>query len=188
MNKNKKEGILIVTVLLVVFLSSSIIALGVAIPYWDSPEWFPLKLAPGESDTVILTLQNTENIDLTLEAKVTSEIAILEDVNNVYSVPSGEINKPVRIRVSIPADAVIGTKYDVMVSFDQISSGEGGMLRVAGALAAKFPVEVVGTEDSILKEERSVVEPEETTKKLWMPVILILIIIVLVALIRRNKK
>ena len=140
MNKNKKEGIFAIVILSIILLSSSVMALGVGIPYWDSPEWFPLKLAPGESDTVTLILQNTEDLDISLEAKVTSDIATLEDESNIYFVPSGEIDKPARIRVSIPEDAEIGTTYKVVFSFTQVSSGEGGMLRVAGAITSNFPV------------------------------------------------
>lgn len=193
MNKNKKEGIFAVAVLSVILLSSSVIALGVAIPYWDSPEWFPLKLAPGESGTVILTLQNTEDNDISLEAIVTSDIATLEDENNIYFVPSGEVNKPARIRVEIPEDAEIGTTYNVIVSFTQVTpSGEGGMLRVAGAITASFPVEVVGTGESKLREGQLAAVESKTTgqglSKLWIPAILILIIVVLAILIRKSKK
>ena len=98
--------------------------------------------------------------------------------------------KPTDIYITIPEDAEIGTTYNVVVSFTQVApSGEGGMLRVAGAITTHFPVEVVGTgESSLLEGQPTVTEPEKAATSFWIPAILILIIIVLIALIRRSRK
>lgn len=185
--KKRKIGIFAVVILLTILLSSSVMALGVAIPYWDSPEWYPLKLAPGESKIVTLTLQNTEPEDMTLEASVEGEIASLTDRDAEYFVPSGEVNKPVSIRVEVPEDAKIGTRYKIYSSFRQISSGEGGMVRLAGALTVNFPVEVVGEEESELYGE----EPQgisTSTTIMIVALAIIAILIVINAYVRKKKK
>jgi hypothetical protein len=154
MNKSKGKGAYIISGILVMILLTNVIAaFGVAIPYWDHPEWYPLKLAPGESKIVQLTLQNTEPEDVTFMATIdsdSSDIAIIADSSPEYFVPSGEVNKKVNIKVIIPKNAEIGATYNIGVSFKQVSSGEGGMVSVAKASSIKFPVEVVGKEDSEL--------------------------------------
>ena len=141
-------SILIFLVITLTLFLSLITAAGVGRPYWNSN---PLKLAPGESKIVELTLQNTGPEDMTFKTTITGhDIATLDDKNDEYFVASGEIDKPVNIKVEVPEDAEIGTIYRITSSFQQISSGEGGMIRMAGAFTVNFPVEVVGEEDSDL--------------------------------------
>lgn len=155
MKKIEKIWILPAIIMLIVLMSSFTMAFGVAIPYWDSPEWYPLKLAPGESTIVQLVLQNTGEEDMTVKATITGNIARLYDENDEYFVPSGEINKLVNIKVEIPKDAEIGERYKVYSSLQEISSEEGGMIKMTGAFTVNFPVEVVGEEESLLYGEES---------------------------------
>ncbi len=181
--KDKKIGIFAFTILLVILLASSIMAFAVAIPYWDRPEWYPLKLAPGESKIVQLTLQNTGSENMTFKATITSDIATLDDKSDEYFVPSGEIDKIVNVKVEVPEDAEIGTIYKVIASFQQISLGEGGMIRMAGAFTINFPVEVVGEEES---EQYG--QPEGLSIFWIISIILVLAVMVLALSIRRRRK
>jgi len=182
--ESKKLYLIIASVFAVLMFISSVNAFGVALPYWDSPDWTPLKLAPGESKTVILAIQNTEPEDMTVEATVNSPIAKITG-SSIFSVPSGEVNKPAKIKVEVPEDAEIGTKYKVYTTFRQVTSGEGGMLRLSGALTTNFPVEVVGEQES----ELYVAPSESPNHSLFiiLGIILIGMIIFFIAKTRKNK-
>ena len=185
MKQIKKPNILPLAVLLIILMSSLTMAFGVAIPYWDSPEWYPLKLAPGESKIVQLTLQNTGEEDMIVKASITgSSIAQLDDKNNEYAIPSGEINKLVNIKVEIPKDTKIGERYKIYSSFHQISTGEGGMIKMAGALTVNFPVEVVGKEESELYK----VPPKKRLILPWIILGALLIGIIAIAIVKNKKK
>jgi len=177
----KGTRVLILLAITLTLSLSLITAAGVARPYWDDN---PLKLAPGESKIVELTLQNTDPENMTLKATITSDIATLDDKNDEYFVPSGEIDKLVNIKVEVPEDAEIGIIYKVIASFQQISSGEGGMIRMAGAFTINFPVEIVGEEES---EQYG--QPEEGLSIFWIiSIILVLAVMVLALSIRRRRK
>lgn len=148
--ENKK--LFLIVTFLFLFSISAVSAFGVALPYWDAPDWTPLKLAPGESKTVILVIQNTEPENLTVEATVNSPIAEITG-KSIFSVLSGEIDKPAKIRIEVPKDAKVGTRYKVYTTFRQVTTGEGGMLRLSGALTTNFPVEVVGKQESEIYEK-----------------------------------
>jgi hypothetical protein len=183
--KNKRIGIFTIVVLSIILTTSIVAAFGVAIPYWDSPEWYPLKLAPGESKIVTLTLQNTGENDATFRANLTSgsEIATLVDENLDYSVPSGEINKLVRIKVEIPENTELQARYKITVSFQQVSLGQGGMVSLATGLTASFPVETVGYEESVKRTEAEEPAPEEKNYTWIMIILAVLIIIVIAAIV-----
>ena len=175
-----------------ILIASLVTAFGVAIPYWESPEWYPLKLASGESKIVVLTLQNSGDGDATFRANLTSgsEIATLIDENLDYSVPSGEINKLVNIKVEIPEGAELQARYKITVSFQQVSLGEGGMVSLATGLTASFPVEIVNYSESVKRTEVQETPPQEEGKNyIWIIILGILIIIVIIAIvIKRYQK
>ncbi len=174
-------GILILLVITLILSFSLITAAGVARPYWNDN---PLKLAPGESKIVELTLQNTAPGDMTFKATITSDIAILDDKSDEYFVPSGEIDKSVNIKVDVPEDAEIGTIYKIISSFKQITSGEGGMIRMAGAFTVNFPVEVVGEEES----EQYGQQPQGIPMSTIIMVVLAIVIIAIIVYTTNKKQ
>lgn len=182
---NKKFGIIFGLVGLLILMISLVNAFGVSTSYWDEN---PLKIAPGESKTVVLGLQNgvgTE--DVTLTAKLTSDgegIATLVDKNLDYFVPLGGGNS-VTIQIKVPEDAEKGITHTIIVSFSQISSGEGGMVRLAGGIVSKFPVKIVGEEESELYN------PEETKKGvsgLFVTVIVLIAVVLAFFIIAKTKR
>ncbi len=176
-----KRGLLLGVLILLAGLVS---AAGVATSYWDEN---PLKLAEGESSIVTLALQNgVGDKDIILRAEITknSEIATLIDNNLDYSVPLGSGEVPVEIRVEIPENAEIGETYEVKVSFKQTSSEEGGMVQITGAFTSKFPVEVVGYEESIKRSE-----PSKNINFIYVLLIaLTLVIIIYLVKVRKGSK
>jgi hypothetical protein len=183
MVKNKKAviGFIFLTVILLPLISSS----GVATPYWDEN---PLKMSPGESVTVTLSLQNmVGEEDIKVKAELSSEgnIAALVDPNPEYSVPFGRDNVPVSIKITIPSDAQVGTKYDISASFRQVSDETGQMLHVASAFTSELPVEVVGVGESPVKEEPKA--PEKTNNMFTYVLLLLGIVLVVIVIVAVRK-
>lgn len=167
--------LLFTLILLISFVNAS----GVSRPYWSAN---PLKLAPGESTIVTLSLQNMVgggNIIFSASLTSGSEIATLIDDNTDYLVPFGSNNVPVNIRVEIPEDTELQSSYNVGVSLREVSSGEGGMVRLASGISTSFPVQIVGFEESVKREGEAAVSPQPT-KPISIPVIWIIIGIVLI--------
>jgi len=177
-----------VTIILLMLLVIPIIqAAGVATSYWDDN---PLKLAPGETTIVSVRLQNSETDSIVLKATLESEIVQLID-GPEYTVIKGT-NVPVNLRVTIPQDATVGTKYNVLINFQEISAGEGGMLRVATGITSKLPVMVVGTEESALKKDVGITgevtsESGKTLSYLILG-ILVIIVVIVIFVIRKNME
>ncbi len=179
---NKKLGMIIGAVGLLIMILFFVNAFGASISYWDDN---PLKLAPGESKIVSLGLQNNvggENI--TLKAELINDgggIATMVDENLNYFVPFGG-GMGVPVKIEIPEDAEIGSIHGMVISFVQVSSGEGGMLRIAGGFTSKIPVEVVGEEESELYS------PSKPISNLWILIILIVIVVILIIFATAKKK
>lgn len=178
-NMIRTLNLLVVSVLLI----SITAAAGVVTPYWDDN---PLKLAPGESDTVTLYLQNmVGDEDMVLRAELTSgsEVATLTN-GPEYTVPLGTEDIPVNLKIEVPENADLGTKYDVALSFQQISDESGQMLHVASAFTSKVPVEIVGEQESSLYGK-----PGEGLNLVWAVIIILLLItLVSVFAIRKRKR
>ena len=168
--------------LLVLLVAPLISSIGVANSYWDDN---PLKLAPGETTTISLRLQNEEADQVTVEVSTISEIASLKN-GSEYNVPTGKESVPVYLDVSIPENAEISDKYSVLVSFKQVASGEGdGFFQVAQGITAKIPVEVVGKQESELYNKPS--ETNFNMNLIYGVLILLLVIGVIFGLKNRRR-
>lgn len=189
---NKKIGVFATGILLITLMTSLIMAFGVAIPYWDSPEWYPLRLASGESKIVVLTLQNTGDEDMTFRATIISgsAIATLIDEDLDYFVASGDVNVPVNIQMEIPADLEIGSpNQTISVSFKQIGTGGGGMVTLATGIIASFPVEIVGYEESELYTAPAPAPaPKKVISGFWILMIIIIMVVILIVFPGMKKK
>ena len=109
MEKEMRIAILIVGMVIMFAFPAS--AFGASTPYWDEN---PLRLAPGESTIIELTLQNMMGTeDISLSAEITSDgegIATLVNPDMIYSVPLGTENIKVPIEVTVPTDVNQGGK------------------------------------------------------------------------------
>ena len=142
---SKITGIAVFLVLTLTFSMSLISSIGIANSYWDER---PLRLAPGESMTISLRMQSDSGAPITIKAALDNPIATLVEGPEYIVQPGASV--PANISIEIPEDADVGTKYTVYVSFEEVSSGEGGMLRLAQGITGKVPVEVVGEQESTL--------------------------------------
>lgn len=181
---NKKLGMIVSAVGLVFVMSLFVSAFGVSTSYWDDK---PLKLSPGESKIISLGLQNgVGNEDITLEAELSDDgggIATFIDSDLNYFIPlGGGVGVP--IRIELPEDAEKGVTHTIVVSFTQISTGAGGMVRLTGGIVTKFPVEVVGEKESELYT------PPEVKKGLsgfWMIVIALAVALTIFLIVKSRK-
>lgn len=127
-------------------------AFGVSSEYWAEN---PLKLAPGESDTVTLGLQNMiggEDISLTAQVSSDGDIAEIVEPVELYFIPF-EGGSGVSIKVNVPSDAKVGDMYKVVLSMKQVSQEQGGTISLSTGVTSSFPVEVVAKSESSLRTE-----------------------------------
>ncbi|MBU2615545.1 MAG: hypothetical protein KKC19_00385 [Nanoarchaeota archaeon] len=102
----------------------------------------PLELSPGEIKKIQLTLKNTgENENVTLTATVLGTGAsILGDA--IYPIsPGTEI--PISLEVSAPENASVGKEYEIDISFNEVTTQEGGILSITSLVTTKIPIKIV---------------------------------------------
>lgn len=152
-----------------------------------------LNMYPGQTLDIGYDIMNTVggNGDITVEGMfLEGEDIVSFTSGNKFNVASGAV-VPVPVRYEIPADASVGSVYNVRVMFKTISDGKGsGTISFAQDVVETVKINVV---------ERSKVDVENVTipdtgqKKgvgtsifLWILIILI-IIIVIYFIIKRRK-
>ena len=185
-NNKMRYGMCFAVAVTLVFAFSCVVsAFGAGAPYWSEN---PLYLEAGESENVVLKLQNmVGDEDVTLRAEVTrgGEVVSLTDSNLDYLVPSKTKDVPVNLRIEVPADAEEGVFYPVSVSFTQVAEEEGRMVRFQGAIIKTFDV-IVGAEPVV--EAAAGPEAEEVGYSWVWWVVLVVVVIVLIYIIARKKK
>ena len=164
------------TIILIILSISFISAFGVSTSYWKGN---PLLIAPGDTKTISLRLQNmgTED-DITIRAILTDgfEIASTEEKNYLVRAETKDTEVPVKI--SIPPDTPLGTEYRVTVSFKTVTPGGTGGVVLGTAIDSSFDVLVSDVE----KTEKG------NLNFIIGFVVLIAIIFILIAVSRRKKK
>ena len=179
--KNKINlKIMTIFLVLTIYLTAMAAAFGVSSPVWEGN---PLPVAPGESNTAVLTLQNTaSDTDVTVRAVLSrgNEIASLEEKD--YLVKAGTKNTKIPVTVSIPQNTPIGTTYKVTVSFATVTSGESGGVALGTAIDTTF--------DVLVSEPTPIqLAPEQEKSNLMYYIIgIILILIIIIAIIITIKK
>ena len=162
-------------------------AFGVTTFYWDEK---PLVMYPGETKDVYVELQNVDGTkDITLKASMgDNSIATIIDPNNEYFVPLGSKDIKVNINMKIPEDAPLGSKYDISVSFKEVTeTDKGKMLQIAGAIGTSIPV-VVKSPDEVSIETPSFTNSKNTPiTYLWVLIIIIIVIIGFIILFKKKK-
>jgi hypothetical protein len=105
-----------------------------------------------------------------------SEVASLS--RSEYEVKQGSV-LDVPLRVSIPDEAPIGSKYSVRVNLRTKSGGEGGMVSMATGMVVGF--------DVLVQEKPAEAEENKTAWYLGVAIAVVLLIIIVVSLRRRNR-
>ena len=178
---NKRITILgISCLLLLIFFSVKSLSVGVTSEYYDGN---PLQMFPGQTKIIYLELQNmVGNEDIYLKGAITQEkdVAQITDASNVYFVPYGKKDVKVAIKITLPADAVIGERKNVMVSFISVTPGQtSGTVRIGLGIDKIIPVNV----NAPAKPEKS-----PMTSSYWIIGALIIIVAFILYLMLKKKK
>ena len=186
--ENKKMRLGIGLVLSLFLLVSVVSAFGVTTFYWEGKE---LEISPGETKETYLLLQNLAGgRDMTLKAEVIEggEIASLVEPDKTYFVPLGVSGIEVPIKLYVPEGANLGDIDIVRVTFKEVLEGEGGMVRMSGAVTSTFPV-IVKSPSEITEEEPAVSSGFNSIGLLLILVLIVAgIIVVYVTLIKKKRQ
>ena len=101
-----------------------------------------------------------------------------------YLVPSGSDDVPVNVKIQIPENANLESSYEVAVSFQEISTGEGGMIHIATGFTTSFPVQVVTEEESGLFKQ----QPEQKSNLFWIALVVLVAVAIAVVYSIKHKK
>jgi len=179
MKEQINRKICMTTIILIILSISFISAFGVSTSYWKGN---PLLIAPGDTKTITLRLQNigTED-DVTVRAILTDgfEIASTEEKN--YLVRNGTKDTEVPVKISIPFDTPLGTEYRVTVSFKTVTPGGTGGVVLGTVIDTSFDVLVAEVE--VEKAERV-----NLNFIIGMLILIAIIIFILISAFRRKKK
>lgn len=157
------------------FLISSVSALAISSSYWSG-----LRLSPGETKEIYLTLQNiVGQEDLYIQGNILngSEIVKLSDSNTLYSVPLGSKTK-VNMTITIPEDAKLGDKYLIDLSFTTVKVGGAGAFGFGSSIGQKINV-IIGSDSEI--------KTKQTTQTIYI-VIGIVILLAIIIFVAKKKK
>ena len=174
---NKK--ICMTTIILIILSISFISAFGVSTSYWKGN---PLSIAPGDTKTISLRLQNIGNDDdITVRAILTDGFEIASTEEKDYLVKNGTKDTAVPVKISIPSDIAIGTEYRVTVSFKTVTPGGTGGVVLGTAIDTSFDVLVAEVE--VGKAEKG-----NLNFIIGMVILLAIIIFILISAFKKKKK
>jgi len=173
--------------LVLLLFVSFVHAFGIAVSYWEPDNL--LRIEPGDSADISFRLQNggEGDEDITLRAEIVegADIAVITDESKEYFVPAGSEGVKTNIRVSIPADVPLGTKYKVAIGYTQIVEDEGKMVQIAARIVQNIPV-VVG-EETVLVEEPQFASEEKIPTFVWI-ILAVLVVVVIFYFLSKRKK
>lgn len=162
-------GICLVLTLVLVNLIN---AVGISVYYYEGN---PLTLAPGETKNVevasLLAAHETEDKEVEIEIIEGNEIASVVEKN--MNVLAGSGDKTIKLKISIPDEAIEGTKYKIKIRVNEITVPEGGMVGFTNSKTTSISVLVQKPTEQPLPEKVST----------WWIVIGILIVVILIAII-----
>lgn len=173
----RKENLFIIVGLMIIMLSVFVSAFAVSFPG-------KINIYPGGSIDKSFSIQNTMEPLEDITVRVTVEgggdyVSILEGSD--YEVASGE-TIPVKVRISVPANAKVGDIYTAKVLFETATSEGtgGGMVQFTTGHRKSFDIEVVSEPGQ---------ETPSTLSTTWIIVgiIVILLVIIVVWLIKKNQ-
>jgi hypothetical protein len=134
--KEKTKVITVMSLLLISFISV-VSAYGIASPYWIG---HPMEIAPGDTQTVSITIQNVEEKDIIIDVSL-KEGEELADINEGrYTVPAGSIDTEILVTIKAPEESDFGESHRVTISSREVISGDTGGVALGTAFETSFDV------------------------------------------------
>ena len=165
----------------ITFLLFSVLLLGIVGAYnIASPVWkgHPLYIAPGDTKTVSITLQNMDEEDETVQItlKKGSEIASLRE--GEYLVPAKTKDTEILVTITMPEDVRFDTVYEVTLGSTKAVSTSPGGVTLGLAMDTTFDV---------LAADVLVSEPEKTNTTTIIIAVAIAIVLALIIILGKKK-
>ena len=178
-----KKIIPIILVAFVILFALKVNSVGVSSEYFTEN---PLIMSPGETKDIQVTLQNmVGSEDITLKGEITEgqNISKITDTNNMYLIPFGQKDIKVNIRISIPADAKVGSVKDIIISFLSVTPGDtSGTIRMGMGIDKLIPIQIQ------LHKTTEEVQKAPFAPITWMYITIIIIILALIIWLLTKKK
>lgn len=174
--------------ILILLLSSSVIAFSVSAPYLENKQ---LKLYPGAEANLKFDLQNsgaTANTITKVEIVEGAEITELADGKDTYTISPGGLTT-VNIKITIPNDTELGQIKHIKLSFTAKEEEAGGF-SIGSSIGQEFDV-VIGEIPPVTPEE---VEAETSKKEITNTKIItylitgLIILIIIYYAIKKTKR
>lgn len=177
-----------ITFLILLVSTSSVLALGVNSPYWDTN---PLQMHPGQVKEVAFSLVSKPTDPLSKAFVTLDESSgIAEIISGLeYTIPSGTEDGQVKVilKISVLESAAIGETYDVKFSVRSAPGDDEGAVQLAVGYNIDFPVEVISkTETPTEPEIPAKVEKSNTRVITWTIIIAVFILIIYLFLRRKR--
>ena len=171
--KQKNIALIFIAVFLTSFCLVS--AFGIASSYSGDA---PVKIYPGETKEVSFNLQNTDKENgLVLAARLSVSSGIIATLDKEsYDVGYKDTSVYALMTVKVPADAKVGDKYTISVTFTQKNVEGGGMISLGTQVTRIIGVEVVPVPPEPVPETPAPSVP-------WGWIISIIAVIIIIALI-----
>ncbi len=187
MKKQKTLGILGIFLLLIVIFSFNVNSVGISAPYWDDN---PLYVQPGETKEFTYLLQNViGNQDVKIKAELEGDPSIIKflDQNNLYDVPFGKNDIPVKVEIKVPQDSKPGQEWQVGVRFTTTSASTNGNQVTIGTTYSKG-FKVIVNELKIVPIAQNIKKGSSSNFLIYIILALILVGVMLIIYYSRKKK
>lgn len=182
----KKQIIILITFIAIISLFEQVSASGIVSPFWPGN---PNKVVPGEEGSVTMTIQNMVG-----EEDLTFKVTLLRNDENIasvdekeYSVPANTADTQVLLRYEIPENVAPGKTYTVTVSFETVTSGEGGGVTMGTGMDMTIPFEVVAQTEPSQSPPTSAIGLSISAYLAILTAVFIIVILVILVTRKRKK-
>jgi len=156
----------------------------------------PVKLRPGETIDLQFGLQNmvgdgSYSVSMQIGADPEIELTLLDN-KTVYDLPA-KTELPVRLRIKLAEDAVLGNNYSISASFIAAPSTAGETLGIQTAIGSKILIQASDFSDDTDRITPKIPEQIETPKSNTGKIFFLILLVAIVGLViyyvhRRNRE
>jgi len=170
--------------LLIVFMSlSAVSAFAIGSSYWSGN---PYSIAPGESGTVELYMQNQGDEDVTVMVSLKQGSEVARIVEGEITVPAGTDDDPFPVSINVPSNASVGDVHKVVVSFVSVGEPGSGTISLGVGYDVTFDVVVIAQPTQAGATPAAGGDGGNTA--VWISLVVLVVLVIVVVLLVRRKK